>query len=94
MIGLVRRRSNGVRRRNPTLLIWVVLIFAQSCIFSVMVEARSFPGRTRFVELAPLAVASSSSQEIRSAAEGGDVGKLLGDQKRMVHTGPNPLHNK
>lgn len=92
MIRLVRRRSGNSRRKNPSLLIWVVLIFAQFCLFSVMVEARSFPARTQLVEFAPFRAAPSSSQEISHAVEG-NVGKFVGDEKRMVHTGPNPLHN-
>ncbi|XXG55441.1 hypothetical protein AAC387_Pa03g3109 [Persea americana] len=93
MIGLASKRSSDFICRSPALLFWVVLIFAQSCIFSLKVEARSFPGRTPFVELAPLVVRSSSSQEKDSRATEGGVEKLVKDDKRKVPMGPNPLHN-
>ncbi|KAL6001556.1 hypothetical protein ACLOJK_007294 [Asimina triloba] len=88
----------SVRLRYAVLWLLLLFIYMQLCMYKA--EARPFPSpRSRFLEFAPLApaVSSSSTTSLDSSTVGGgvegNVEKLVGDEKRKVHTGPNPLHN-
>lgn len=89
-----RRRHPGAR--TAVFFLWVILIFAQLDLFfafhdqtgrpisSTARKARFFNGATRFH------VVSSPAQ---FAGTVGDSNTLYGEDKRLIHTGPNPLHN-
>ncbi|XVF43618.1 hypothetical protein PTKIN_Ptkin02bG0054700 [Pterospermum kingtungense] len=52
---------------------------------------RSLPRKARFFDTANSFQAPSSSVQV--AGNEGDPDTVYGDDKRIVHTGPNPLHN-
>ncbi|XP_041011400.1 CLAVATA3/ESR (CLE)-related protein 16-like [Juglans microcarpa x Juglans regia] len=88
-------------------LLWVVLIFTQiSLSFAAAHHEdaggrlfRSPPGKERFFETptktlfhAPSSTTSTTPSQV--VANNGDLRETLyGDDKRIIHTGPNPLHN-
>lgn len=92
VMGIIFRRSaNG--RRNVALSIWVVLILTLTCMFYI--TARSLTPRKQStdgvgVPLPFLSPSHRSSIDIN----GGNMKTLVGDDKRTVYTGPNPLHNR
>ncbi|XP_059446625.1 CLAVATA3/ESR (CLE)-related protein 17 [Corylus avellana] len=89
-------------------LLWVFLISTQIALYCAAAAhedtggrfIRSPPARKeRFSETTapPLFHAPSSStapaQQLLGGAKNGDPDTLYGDDKRIIHTGPNPLHN-
>ncbi|PRQ40940.1 hypothetical protein RchiOBHm_Chr4g0441591 [Rosa chinensis] len=91
------------------LLLWVVLILAQTTtsVFvghnSISGQESATTGRlisspprkARFHDKVSFhAPSSTPSREFFARIHGGDpADKLYGEDKRIVHTGPNPLHN-
>ena len=83
--------------RAAVFFLWIILIFSQLGLhFSVHEEAssdqffRSPQWKARFFDTASLHAPSSSAQ---FAGHEGDPDTVYGNDKRIVHTGPNPLHN-
>ncbi|KAE8022866.1 hypothetical protein FH972_008627 [Carpinus fangiana] len=83
-------------------LLWVFLISTQIALYCAAAHEdtgrfiRSPPRKERFSETTPLFHAPSSSapaQQLLGGAKNGDPDTLYGDDKRLIHTGPNPLHN-
>ena len=92
---------------STILLLWVILIFTQiSFCLAAHEESgkfiRSPPRKDRFSQTplfhAPSTSSSSSSSSTTPGQAGaatinGDSDTVYGDEKRIIHTGPNPLHN-
>ncbi|EXB53963.1 hypothetical protein L484_022931 [Morus notabilis] len=92
--------SHGGVKVAATFFFWVILIFSHLSFSSAAkvlhrngrLYRQSPPRKARFVDTktasfhAPLSPANS----INGAS---DPDILYGDDKRLVHTGPNPLHN-
>ncbi|XP_030973222.1 CLAVATA3/ESR (CLE)-related protein 16 [Quercus lobata] len=91
---------------STILLLWVILIFTQiSFCLAAHEESgkfnRSPPRKDRFSQTplfhAPSTSSSSSSSttpgQAGAATINGDSDTVYGDEKRIIHTGPNPLHN-
>ncbi|GMY18616.1 CLAVATA3/ESR (CLE)-related protein 16-like [Fagus crenata] len=104
----MRVPSEGSRARGNTttttsssaiFLLWVILIFTQiSLCFAADHEEtgwfiRSPPRRERFSETPLFHAPSSSISPGQAVATNGDSDTIYGDDKRVIHTGPNPLHN-
>ncbi|XVF02856.1 hypothetical protein REPUB_Repub04eG0210600 [Reevesia pubescens] len=99
--GLKTRRgrySSGARA--ALFFLWIILIFSQLILhFALHEEAsstdhqsfRSPPRKVRFFDNTASFHAPSSSSQF--AENEGDPDTIYGDDKRIVHTGPNPLHN-
>lgn len=89
---------------SAILLLWVILIFTQiSFCLAAQEESgkfiRSPPRKDRFSQ-SPLFHAPSTSSssstipgQAGAATINGDSDTVYGDEKRIIHTGPNPLHN-
>ncbi|EOY00992.1 Clavata3/esr-related 16, putative [Theobroma cacao] len=86
-------RSRCSVARAALFFLWIIFIFSQFGLhFAVHEEAghqyfRSPPRKARFFDTASFHAPSSS------VGNEGDPDTLYGDDKRIVHTGPNPLHN-
>lgn len=106
MIGLRERERTRERRvslaRAGILLLWVMLVFALivTLFFSINNETKNNNNnhsnirllRQRTFNKALLSHAPSKQRtRARSTTNVGDP--LYGDDKRLIHTGPNPLHN-
>ncbi|KAL4612583.1 hypothetical protein ACB092_08G210300 [Castanea dentata] len=88
---------------SAILLLWVILIFTQISFCLAADEEvgkfiRSPPSKDRFSQTplfhAPSTSSSSTSPGQAGAATiNGDSDTVYGDEKRIIHTGPNPLHN-
>ncbi|KAK7828321.1 CLAVATA3/ESR (CLE)-related protein 16 [Quercus suber] len=89
---------------SAILLLWVILIFTQiSFCLAAHEESgkfiRSPPRKDRFSQTplfhAPSTSSSSSTTpgQAGAATINGDSDTVYGDEKRIIHTGPNPLHN-
>ncbi|KAK4608728.1 hypothetical protein RGQ29_002214, partial [Quercus rubra] len=77
---------------SAILLLWVILIFTQiSFCLAAQEESgkfiRSPPRKDRFSQT-PLFHAPSTSSSSSTIPD-----TVYGDEKRIIHTGPNPLHN-
>ncbi|KAG9443622.1 hypothetical protein H6P81_014962 [Aristolochia fimbriata] len=95
--GAAARRTEVAKCTTAVLCLWVILILAQSCCLSSAGAAGlspSFRPRTGFLNLAPVPVVLPPSTEFRGDDGERDPDLLIADEKRKVHTGPNPLHNK
>lgn len=88
---------------SAILLLWVILIFTQISFCLAAHEEvgkfiRSPPRKDRFSQT-PLFHAPSTSSisttpgQAGAATINGDSDTVYGDEKRIIHTGPNPLHN-
>lgn len=90
------RRQAGARA--ALLLVWFLLIFAQLGLFFAVHEetGRLFksqlPRKARFLETNLFHAPSSSSPAQVVDIEDNPT-TVYGDDKRIIHTGPNPLHN-
>lgn len=91
--------SRGGRRNAAAIFffLWVLLIFAQLGLFYAVHEepgklVKSLPRKVRFLETQSFH-APQSSQVQSSVGVEGDPQSVYGDDKRIIHTGPNPLHN-
>ncbi|CAI9755993.1 unnamed protein product [Fraxinus pennsylvanica] len=80
----------------------LLLIFSEICLSSsekisktAAGSYRLFPARkARLFDSEPFhAEASSPSQSLSPENNGSSSDKLYEEEKRLVHTGPNPLHN-
>ncbi|CAK9158107.1 unnamed protein product [Ilex paraguariensis] len=94
-------RTRGGRRRHNTarisvFLLCVILIFIQLCPSCAQQDnigrsIRLAPARkSQFFHTVSIPAASPTKF---SGTDDKDSDKLYGDDKRRVHTGPNPLHN-
>ncbi|XWS63935.1 hypothetical protein CRYUN_Cryun06bG0144000 [Craigia yunnanensis] len=96
--GVKTRGGRYSGARAAVFFLWIILIFSQlSLHFAVHEEVsstgqsfRSPPRKARFFDTASFHAPSSSAQ---FAGNEGDPDTVYGDDKRIVHTGPNPLHN-
>uniref|UniRef100_A0A5B7AUJ8 Putative Clavata3/esr-related 16 n=1 Tax=Davidia involucrata TaxID=16924 RepID=A0A5B7AUJ8_DAVIN len=91
-----RRRIRNVRAKIAVFFFWVILIFTQLCLSSaehndIGRSSRSPARNARFFNTASSHAASSPPQFDGSGDNDSDT--LYGEDKRLVHTGPNPLHN-
>lgn len=75
------------RRRYAIFFIWVILIFSQFSLFSAE-KSLSTPRKARIFGTASVHGLASSPDKLDE-----DPDMLYGEEKRLVHTGPNPLHN-
>lgn len=75
------------KSRYAVFFIWVILIFSQ---FSLFLAERSLstPRKARFFGTASVHGLASSPDKLDE-----DPDMPYGEDKRLVHTGPNPLHN-
>ncbi|XVE85425.1 hypothetical protein DITRI_Ditri17bG0090100 [Diplodiscus trichospermus] len=87
----------GGGARAAVFFFWIILIFSQLRLhFALHEEAsndqsfRSPPRNARFFDTSFFHAPSSSAQ---FDGNEGDPHAVYGDDKRIVHTGPNPLHN-
>ncbi|KAK9115303.1 hypothetical protein Syun_022100 [Stephania yunnanensis] len=97
------------RGKTLVFCFWVALIFTHLCpCCAVRDEERwssssttsTLPRRVllRFLDLSSTVasnsvVVSSEATSKKSGGDGKDEGVLFEDEKRKIHTGPNPLHN-
>ena len=96
--GVKTRGGRYSGARAAVFFLWIILIFSQLALhFAVHEEGsstdqsfRSPPRKARFFDTASLHAPSSSAQ---FAGHEGDPDTVYGNDKRIVHTGPNPLHN-
>lgn len=84
--------------RAAVLLLWIMLIFSQLGLhFCAHEDFRpADPRKARFFDAASNSFhAPSSSAEFGggNGSDDPDTSTVYGDDKRIVHTGPNPLHN-
>ncbi|XP_043700202.1 CLAVATA3/ESR (CLE)-related protein 17 [Telopea speciosissima] len=96
-----RRRRRCSEGKIAIFCLWVFLFLPQLSLLATVAAVGggdnvngkpvwSLPRRARFLDLASIPVASSpDTLEVNN----GDVGALYGEDKRKIHTGPNPLHN-
>ncbi|CAI9785452.1 unnamed protein product [Fraxinus pennsylvanica] len=82
--------------------LWLLLIFSEICLSSsekiskTAGSSRLFPARKARVFDTVVAYheeATSPSQIVSPETNGSSSNKLYEEEKRLVHTGPNPLHN-
>ncbi|CAH8381742.1 unnamed protein product [Eruca vesicaria subsp. sativa] len=98
-----RRRRRGRRAATSTMFLWGILFFAQFCLSSSALSPdqynhQSYPSPRKagpFHKTAsfqsPRARASVTFMGPRREEE--NIDDVYNDDKRLVHTGPNPLHN-
>nr|DAD32090.1 TPA_asm: hypothetical protein HUJ06_010941 [Nelumbo nucifera] len=88
-----RGRRSGSRGKAAVFCLWVVLISTQLRLFAAVGNAAGQlpPRRARFLDLSSIPVVSSPAT---FGVGKGDTAVLFGEDKRKIHTGPNPLHNK
>lgn len=87
-------RGVNTRARAAVFLLWVILIiFSQLGLY--FADHQSLPRKARFFNTSTSASAASSFQAPSSSASDQVAGNetVYGEDKRIVHTGPNPLHN-
>ncbi|KAF9677431.1 hypothetical protein SADUNF_Sadunf08G0107000 [Salix dunnii] len=89
------RRYSGAKAAI-IFLFWILLILAQLGLFIAFgheetgEQVKSQPRKARFFETQ---FHASPSQDQPSDIDKGDPGTVYEDDKRIIHTGPNPLHN-
>uniref|UniRef100_A0A6M2E7S6 Uncharacterized protein n=1 Tax=Populus davidiana TaxID=266767 RepID=A0A6M2E7S6_9ROSI len=86
----------GAARAAIIFLFWILLILAQLGVFLVVHEetdklVKSLPRKARFFETGSLQASPNQDQPVN--IDGGDPDAVYEDDKRIIHTGPNPLHN-
>ncbi|KAB1205729.1 CLAVATA3/ESR (CLE)-related protein 17 [Morella rubra] len=93
------RETWRARAKIAVFLLWVIIIFTQiSLNFAAQEEyssrfIRAPPPRNDPFSETPLFHAPSSNPAQVVASTNGGQDTLYGDEKRIIHTGPNPLHN-
>ncbi|KAK9276723.1 hypothetical protein L1049_006259 [Liquidambar formosana] len=90
------RRKRDAGTSSAVFFLWVILILAQlSVIFAVRDESgasvESPARKVRFFETVYFHAPSSPAQLVGNGDDPADT--LYGEDKRIIHTGPNPLHN-
>jgi len=90
------RRYAGAARAAIIFLFLILLILAQLGVFLVVHEetdkpVKSLPRKARVFETGSLHASPNQDQPVN--IDGGDPDALYEDDKRIIHTGPNPLHN-
>uniref|UniRef100_A0A6N2MEY3 Uncharacterized protein n=1 Tax=Salix viminalis TaxID=40686 RepID=A0A6N2MEY3_SALVM len=75
---------------------WILFILAQLGFFLAVHEetdklVKSLPRKARFSETESFHASPNMDQPVN--IDGGDSDSLYEDDKRIVYTGPNPLHN-
>ena len=89
------RRYSGAKAAI-IFLFWILLIITQLGLFIAFGHeetgelVKSLPRKARFFETQ---FHASPSQDQPSSIDKGDPGAVYEDDKRIIHTGPNPLHN-
>lgn len=95
MIQFVCRSSSSSSSKNlcknAVFRFWVVLILIQSCLFYI--QAQSLPLRNRSINRRAMPFVAES-HKIEGDINGKNLDWLVGDGKRSIRNGPNPLHNK
>ncbi|OAY25247.1 hypothetical protein MANES_17G078600v8 [Manihot esculenta] len=91
-----RRRNVAGGRAAIVFLLWVLLILAQLGLFYAVHEetgklVKSLPRKVRLLETQSFDAPPSKVQSSMDIE--GDPDTVYGDDKRIIHTGPNPLHN-
>jgi len=90
------RRYAGAARAAIIFLFWILLILAQLGVFLVVHEetdkpVKSLPRKARVFETGSVQASPNQDQPVN--IDGGDPDAVYEDDKRTIHTGPNPLHN-
>lgn len=88
-------RKQAKARAAIVFLLWVLLILAQlGFFFAVLGEkgklVKSLPKKARFFDTQSFHAPPSQAQPVDIE---GDSGMVYEYDKRIIHTGPNPLHN-
>ncbi|KAF2305511.1 hypothetical protein GH714_006074 [Hevea brasiliensis] len=90
-----RRNATG-GRAAIVFFLWVLLILGQLGLFYAVHEetgklVKSLPRKVRFLETQSF---HASPSQVQSSVDiEGDSDTVYADDKRIIHTGPNPLHN-
>ncbi|PIA26525.1 hypothetical protein AQUCO_09100007v1 [Aquilegia coerulea] len=88
-----RNRESSAKGRSVIFSIWAILIFTFVFISEeTPLLSESLPRKARFHGVRPVDVVSSPIMVGDTGSD--DSGVLFEEDKRRVHTGPNPLHNK
>ncbi|KAK2635405.1 hypothetical protein Ddye_030197 [Dipteronia dyeriana] len=88
-----RRCCGGGGRVAISMFIWVILIFSQlSLVFALLHHDQSFKSPPRKARFFHSTDNDDESFHAPPTMEK-DPDSLYEDDKRIIHTGPNPLHN-
>ncbi|KAG5236802.1 CLAVATA3/ESR (CLE)-related protein [Salix suchowensis] len=92
-----RDRRYAGARAAIIFLFWILFILAQLGFFLAVHEetdklVKSLPRKARFFETESFHASPNMDQPVNNI-DGGDSDSLYEDDKRIVYTGPNPLHN-
>ncbi|PKI57289.1 hypothetical protein CRG98_022328 [Punica granatum] len=92
--------SKGVLRRCGMMLLWVVVISSEVSFLLADHErddhAPLYPPssrKSRFFSTVSVVHMPTSSPPLAGPSVDPDPNKLYEEDKRIIHTGPNPLHN-
>ncbi|KAJ6431709.1 hypothetical protein OIU84_019064 [Salix udensis] len=91
-----RDRRYAGARAAIIFLFWILFILAQSGFFLAVHEetdklVKSLPRKARFFETESFHASPNIDQPVN--IDGGDSDSVYEEDKRIVYTGPNPLHN-
>ncbi|KAM7275517.1 hypothetical protein ACFE04_017383 [Oxalis oulophora] len=92
------------RQQVRVFMIWVILILSQfSMVFSEETKSTKLPRKVKLLTEttafhAPAVVSKLPSQKVKesrssSSSKDEENQKIYEDDERIIHTGPNPLHN-
>ncbi|KAJ4709723.1 CLAVATA3/ESR (CLE)-related protein 16 [Melia azedarach] len=100
VVGITRWRRRFVLAKAAIFFFWVILLFSQlGLVFAHHEETGGYNSfsarRTRFfnADQSTFHAPPSSSQLVDTEAETPGSNSIYEDDKRIIHTGPNPLHN-
>lgn len=92
--------GKGALRRRALLLLWVVVVVSSEVTFLLAAQGRndraplSSPSRkSRLFGTATSTPSLAAGAPLVAINDDPDPDKLYEEDKRIIHTGPNPLHN-
>ncbi|KAF8090576.1 hypothetical protein N665_0472s0009 [Sinapis alba] len=96
-----KRRKRRRRAAASTMFLWGILFFSQFCLSSSAISPdqhyhQPFPSPRkvgRFHKTASFQPPRASVSFMSPRREEENIDDVYNDDKRLVHTGPNPLHN-